>query len=76
MKIQIDLKSAAIGLIIGSVTIFTIADSTNQNPVGRFQVSSSYNSITILDTATGEAWEHAATTEGEGGKDGKFWEPK
>ena len=78
MKIQIDLKSAAIGLIIGTTAMFILGDATRPNEIGRYQVSSAREFVTIIDTQTGEAWGLQTSTAGENGKEGngKFWDPK
>jgi hypothetical protein len=83
MKIQIDLKSAVCGLIIGVAAMFAMgADSSSSSQVGKYQISSSYAPtgnavITIIDTTTGEVWSHPTGTEGEGGtRLNNFWDKK
>lgn len=77
MKIQLDLKSIILGLALGAGAMFTMADSTNPGYAGRYQVSTGYNSVSVIDTATGEVWLHPATTDGQGGdRIARFWEPK
>jgi hypothetical protein len=81
MKIQIDLKSAVCGLTIGIAAMFVIGADSNSGEVGRYQISHSSSGsgdfITIIDTKTGEAWAHAAGTEGMGAaKLQNFWTAK
>jgi hypothetical protein len=60
MKIQIDLKSALVGLALGAGIMFTLgAGASNTN--GRYQISSFGNgtgggAAYVLDTQTGETW--------------------
>jgi hypothetical protein len=83
MKIQIDLKSALCGLIIGVAAMFAIGAGTSSNPVGRFQVETGASAINggyaiILDTQTGQAWMQLAGMETDWGnnKADKFWSEK
>ena len=80
MKTQIDLKSAAFGLIIGAAAIFTLGDVTATNDNGRFQVAvasgASGRVELIIDTRTGQAW-NAKDDYTLNKDDGdKFWAPK
>ena len=76
MKMQIDLKSAAVGLVLGAVAMFCMGDAvTGQNP--RYQVSAGYGFVAIIDTQTGEVWGQPANTDGEGVERlGRFWNAK
>lgn len=60
MKIQIDLKSALCGLILGVVAMLGMAAAGNPNQVGRFQIQTGVTGTggyaLILDTATGKVW--------------------
>jgi hypothetical protein len=76
MKTQIDIKSVLLGIVVGVLTVFAIGAGTSISEVGRYQISASNDFIVMVDTKTGEAWGKAATTDGEGGKDGKFWGAK
>jgi len=56
MKIQIDIKSALCGLIIGVAAMFALgADSSSSNQVGRYQISTGQTSNLMVDTITGKA---------------------
>jgi hypothetical protein len=83
MKIQIDLKSAVLGLIVGAVAIFTLGDATSQpNQNGRYQCAvaldgSGNNGVElILNTQTGKAWNaiNRATIAHDDGD--SFWNAK
>jgi len=81
MKIQIDLKSAVCGLIIGLAAMFAIGADSNSGEVGRYQISHAASVggevITIIDTKTGEVLAHPAGTEGMGGSRlQNFWNVK
>ena len=61
MKIQIDLKSAVCGLIIGAAAMFVMgADSSSPNQVGRYQIQTCPGNPTgfavLVDTETGKVW--------------------
>jgi hypothetical protein len=80
MKIQIDLKSALCGLVIGIAAIFAVGAAISSNPVGRFQIQAAYDGgkgfALVLDTQTGEVWGMAGGSDWSNSKAGKFWEQK
>ena len=81
MKIQIDLKSAMCGLIIGAAAMFVMGADSNSGGIGRYQIShaalAGSDFITLVDTKTGEVWSHPAGTEGMGQpKLQNFWSVK
>ena len=57
MKIQIDLKSAACGLVVGIVAMFALGAGEPGAP-GKFQISIGGNPpvFVLLDTTTGKVW--------------------
>jgi hypothetical protein len=75
MKIQIDLKSAVCGLIIGAAAMFVMgADSSSPNQAGRYQVSTGAGLALMVDSQTGQAWMYDS---GSGPhNDGNFFNPK
>jgi len=60
MKMQIDLKSALCGLIVGVASMFAIGAGTSSGGVGRFQVAGGSaggdGHFMVIDTATGQGW--------------------
>lgn len=78
MKIQIDLKSAACGLVVGIAGMFLMGSDSNSGEIGHYQISEAYPGfITVIDTKTGEVWTHPSGTEGMGGaKLQNFWNAK
>jgi hypothetical protein len=78
MKIQIDLKSAVCGLIIGVAAMFALgADSSSSNQIGRYQVSSgAEDAAVIVDTITGKAWAFQPQNTSQWRTDGNFWDAK
>jgi len=77
MKIQIDLKSAACGLIIGVAAMFALgADSSPSNQVGRYQIATGQNSSVIVDTITGKAWGFQPVSTPDFKQDRNFWDAK
>jgi hypothetical protein len=81
MKIQIDIKSALCGLIIGVATMFAIGAGTSGNENGRYRgiVSASPIDVDrglalIVDTQTGKAW--GVTARNNWHNDGSFWDAK
>lgn len=83
MKIQIDLKSAVCGLIVGVAAMFLMgADSSPSNEIGRYQISNGgigagANFYTVIDTKTGEVWATEAGTTGQSqAKHDNFWNEK
>jgi hypothetical protein len=83
MKIQIDLKSAVCGLIIGVAAMFVMgAEQSSSNQVGKYQVQAvpGENRIPgyaiIIDTRTGETWGMDAASDWHDYKGDKFWGTK
>jgi len=83
MKIQIDLKSAVCGLIIGVAAMFVMgAEQSSSNQVGKYQVQAvpGENRIPgyaiIIDTQTGETWGMDAVSDWHDYKGDKFWGTK
>ena len=78
MKIQIDLKSAVCGLIIGVAAMFALgADSSSSNQAGRYQIVIGGNPPVFLevDTTTGRVWEgNGNVTQLK--SEGNFFDPK
>ena len=77
MKIQIDLKSAACGLMIGVAAMFILgADSSSPTRIGRYQIATGQNSSVIVDTITGKAWAFQPQSTADFRRDGNFWDAK
>lgn len=78
MKIQIDLKSAMCGVIIGVVAMLALgSDSSPSNQIGRYQVSSgAEDAAVIVDTVTGRAWAFQPQNTAQWRMDGNFWDAK
>ena len=80
MKIQIDIKSALCGLIIGVVAMFVIGAGTSSNPVGKYQImgAAAPNGafFTVLDTQTGEVWGEDSTRNWPNDRWPEFWKAK
>lgn len=72
MKIQIDLKSAAIGLAIGIGALFVVAADDNSGSA-RFQVSTGTGVVCIVNTQTGQAYMWKVNDHGD---NPKFFGPK
>jgi hypothetical protein len=73
MKIQIDLKSAVCGLIIGAAAMFVMGMDSGSS-VGRYQISSGNGLAFIIDSQTGQSW---AYNSGNGPRnDGNFFDLK
>lgn len=58
MKVEIDLKSALLGLALGAVSVIAVgaAAAPAASPIGRYDCSAAQGMLMILDTATGQAW--------------------
>jgi hypothetical protein len=57
MKLHIDLKSAALGLLAGIIVTLTVgATAKPTGPIGRFQIEVGQQNAFVIDTATGEVW--------------------
>jgi hypothetical protein len=81
MKIQIDLKSALCGLIIGVAAMFVMgAESSSSNSPGKYRAvtgyTGSYGYALILNTQTGEAWGMPSGEHNFDNKSDKFFGPK
>lgn len=80
MKIQIDIKSAIIGLALGISAIFCLGSETSSNPVGKYQVQTGVSNGMgfgiIIDTQTGEAWGMLLGKDWSSNKSGQFWDAK
>jgi hypothetical protein len=78
MKIQIDLKSAFVGLIIGVATMFSIGAETSSAEVGRYRIETGNSRgsgfVVIIDTQTGKVWPD--TMANWTGADRAFWAAK
>jgi len=76
MKIQIDLKSALCGLIIGVATMFALGMDSGGS-TGRYQVSSGgQGSAIMVDTITGKAWSFQPTSSAQWRNDSSFFDAK
>ncbi len=81
MKIQIDLKSAVIGLLAGIVVVLLTGAGASSNPVGKYQVDVAATGggwggmAVIVDTQTGESW-GVDFTKDFNAKSEKFWGAK
>jgi len=83
MKTQIDLKSAACGLVIGVLAMFALgADSSSSIQVGKYQIQAvpGENGIAgfaiIIDTQTGESWGADMVHDWRNNKADQFWGAK
>ena len=76
MKTQIDLKSALLGLILGSTVMFTLGNATSNREIGRYQVAAGQGTSIILDTATGQSWGYVPISTAAAKYDDNFWDPK
>jgi hypothetical protein len=76
MKTQIDIKSAALGLVLGVIGMFAIGAEPSSREVGRFQVSAGQTSAVIVDTKTGQAWSCAPQNTAQFRNDADFWSVK
>ncbi|HEY1717078.1 MAG TPA: hypothetical protein VGH42_02140 [Verrucomicrobiae bacterium] len=79
MKIQIDLKSAVCGLIVGVAAMFAIGADSSSNQVGRYQIQTCPGNpsgyAVVLDTATGKVWMGNGNAN-QLRSDGNFFDPK
>jgi hypothetical protein len=75
MKIQIDLKSAVCGLMIGVAAMFAMgAGESSSNQAGRYQVSTGAGISVMVDSKTGQAW--VFNSGGRPRNDGNFFDIK
>ena len=75
MKIQIDVKSALIGLLAGIAAMLAMAASSSNHTVGRYQVGGTASQALVVDTMTGQVWTKF-TPSGSGSSDNDFSLPK
>jgi hypothetical protein len=75
MKIQIDIKSALVGLVFGVVVVLCVAAASPSGAVGRYQIAASHEQGMVLDTVTGKVWSYFFVP-GSGRTDKSFFEPK
>jgi hypothetical protein len=76
MKIQIDIKSAVCGLIIGVAAMFALGMDSG-GAAGRYQVSSGgQDSAFIIDTITGKAWAFQPPSTAQWRNDSGFFDAK
>jgi hypothetical protein len=76
MKIQIDLKSAACGLIVGVAAMLTIGAGTPSNDIGRYHVVTTGTFAFVIDSTNGKLWtahQNSTTTKQT---DGDFFDAK
>jgi len=65
-KIELDLKSLALGATIVALAVFGMAASSGPSTVNRFQVSvGGDGKAAILDTTTGQCWTAAINANGQ-----------
>jgi hypothetical protein len=80
MKIQIDLKSALCGLIIGVAAMLVMGAGTTSNQVGKYQIAASAapngSFFSVIDTQTGEVWGADSVRDWNNNKANKFWDAK
>jgi len=73
MKINIDLKSAFLGLIAGAGILFTLGADKSSSEPGRYQVSTGQGMAVIVDTSTGQAWGYYPANFAHSRNDDNFW---
>lgn len=57
MQNQIQLKSAAIGAIVGVAAVLSIGAATPSTTPGRYQlIANDHGNVWKIDTTTGEVW--------------------
>ena len=78
MKIQIDLKSVALGLLVGIGAMFALGADSSSNQAGHYQVSaaSDPNFAVIVDTQTGKAWAWSPIQTSQYRSDANFFDSK
>jgi len=77
MKIQIDLKSALCGLLLGVVVMLCLgAQPARSDQIGRYQavtgITGTGGYALLLDTTTGKVWDRAK----DFAHDGNFFDDK
>jgi hypothetical protein len=73
MKINLDLKSAVCGLLIGVLAMLAIGAGTSSSDTGRYQVSGGEQGCAVMvDTRTGKAWAFQAATTMQFKRDANF----
>ena len=81
MKIQIDLKSAVCGLVIGIAAMFAIGAETSSSPVDKYRIATGTVEGTgafalMVDTQTGKTWGIYIPKDFGNNKAGEFWNAK
>jgi hypothetical protein len=77
MKINIDLKSALLGLAAGVLVMAAIGAGTASGENGRYQVSGGEQGCAVMvDTRTGQAWAFQPSTTSQWKRDANFWDAK
>jgi len=65
-KIELDLKSLALGAAIVGLAIFATAANSGPNTVGRFQLAiSNDGKVALADTTTGQCWTAVINNNGQ-----------
>lgn len=72
---KIDLKSLAVGIVVGVALACALGAAAVQGEVGRFQIFGNENHVYILETTTGRVWEKYVTAS-QGGTSSDFAKPK
>ncbi len=75
-QMQIDLKSALLGMTSGILAMLAIGAATSPEESGRYQVSAGQSVTVILDTKTGRAWGYAPVNTTQFRSDSNFFDPK
>jgi len=77
MKINIDLKSALLGLAAGVLVMAAVGAGTASGEHGRYQVSGGEQGCAVMvDTRTGQAWAFQPSTTSQWKRDANFWDAK
>ena len=80
MKIQIDLKSALLGITVGVLGMFALGAGTSSNPTGKYQIAAAAapNGVvfSVVDTQTGEVWGADSVANWGSSKGDRFWGAK
>ncbi len=76
MKSNIDLKSAAVGLVVGIAVMLVVGAESRSNYNGRYQVSSAQGFAVIVDSQTGQAWGFGTSSTIQYRNDANFWDVK
>lgn len=76
MKIQIDLKSALIGLAVGVLAMFALGAESSSNLIGKYQATTGAGFGLIIDTTSGKVWFANVSAANMVQVDKGFFEPK